>query len=399
MLKKSILILSLALAISSSALAQGVSVPQPSPGTVQVSPVPSVVCPSGQVNKWNGTDWSTCVAVGGGGPVTGFVGAPGMVNVYWDTSSGAWVAADSTGAVFCTSSPTSCMQEAINSAIAGGLRYTIWGSRPITITNATLQLPAQSGTPFVCIPSCKIRINNGAQDGINIDTMQHTAFLNAGGQIEYSGSGRGVVIQPRTVVAGTIWLIDTDFQFGTISGTGGTPQALLAVDVTQVCVPGNWYHTSSFGPNKITVNIEANNVAMFGYRVYSPTCAQQAAAQNTVHIVAEGAVNSEMYIGTYNGAPHDANIGSNNYFGQPTHTATAAGTYMMISDATNDRFYLTSANNNTNGLPFTVYWGTNASNNKIMTGQSWGWSTAPGVNAGSPAIPNVICGYSASTAC
>ena len=38
-------------------------------------------------------------------------------------------------------------------------------------------------------------------------------------------------------------------------------------------------------------------------------------------------------------------------------------------------------------------------NNRIMTGQSIGWSIAPGVTAWFPPLPNVICGYDATHVC
>jgi len=385
------------LLLTGTALAQTAMVPVP----------PSLCNGTNQALQWGPSGWS-CATISGGGGGSGTPaqpGLPGIVNIFWN---GTAYIAQYNSTTICSSSPTSCMQEGINYAVSNGYYYAVIGAgpaNPLTITNATLTIPATVTTPFICTPSCYFQITqigaSAALPGIVIDTMQHAGFANKHGVINYSGNGAAVVIQPQTTVTGTdgqtVFTLDNDFEFGTIQAMGGTPTALLVADPTKVCT--SQYISSSIGPNFISAKIESNLKAIMGFQVLSPSCQWQVFGQNTINLISECASNSEIYLGTWSGSANDINIGANNFFGQATHCQNNANTYVMIDDGESNRFYMTSFDLNVAGLGYAVYFGPRAYNEHLEAGQSFGWSIAPFFNAGSPSIPNVMCGYSAGTMC
>jgi hypothetical protein len=335
--------------------------------------------------------------------------------------SGAWEVSKPDGSILSTAGTTTCgLNEAFAYAYPLGLPVTMYGqgsSNKCVIVNATIQVPAQRYTSFHCF-GCHFFFDNQSQDGIVFDTQMFSSWINEGA-IQYSGTGIAVRFKPTTglyyasTVPSAPWNVDQIFEIGHIAavecvvGTmpncsrlGLDPQALMAVDLNSTCGT-NQFTSSAFVLNRVRVNgmegwTKPNQ--LFWYK--SPACQYSTGGENWFDFgLLQSAKVVEIVIGFVNNNAYDNVLGTNEYRANIAH-AMGSGTYAIFSNTIQDRFYLTSMNAYGPATNELVVWWNAASGNRIITQQAFGYSSAIATQIGStPAWPNVICGYSAATAC
>jgi len=341
---------------------------------------------------------------------------PGQVSVY--NVAGTWTVFKETGVVLPTPGTTTCgVNEALAYAYPLGLPVTVFGqgvANKCNIVNSTVIVPPQRFTPFHCF-GCHWFFDNQGQDGVVFDTQMFSSWKFEGA-IEYSGTGAAVKFKPTaglyyaSVAMAAPWSVEQIYDLGHLAmiecvvGTlpnctrlGLNSTALLKIDLDTTCGVDQ-FHSSSFVLNKVNVNgMEGWNKANQLFWYQSPSCQYSTGGENWFNFgLMQSGQQIEILIGFIPNNPLDANLGTNEYRANIAHANGT--TFAIFSNTIQDRFHLTSMNAYGPVVPFMVWWGPNAYGNRIITQQSFGW-TVMTQSTGTPAWPNVICGYSAATAC
>ena len=151
--------------------------------------------------------------------------------------SGAWQASKPDNSTLTIDPATYGLPEALAYAAANGqpplFVYCPGPGAPLTFVNYTLQIPSSVGQQIHWY-GCALSFGNGAQPGLQLDTLSYGAFLNTGGQIRYSGTGPVVLVKPCTSVPSgaaavpvTTWSRISRYDFGALFATGGSPEAQI----------------------------------------------------------------------------------------------------------------------------------------------------------------------------
>jgi len=308
----------------------------------------------------------------------------------------AWTVTTPDGSVLSVNPATHGWPEAIAYAGTNGCPLFVYGlgrNNPFQFTDYTLEIPAQvAGNIITYGTTLSFNIVNTTKPGLQLDTYAYGLFSLAGGQVHYAGNGTGVLVRPVTGVASaaqatpvTAWTRQSDFNFGTIIATGGTPDSLLTLDCTGV------YTTDPYLAPGIIANIaggikfvgEGYGRAKHALRLVSPQNARQLVSQNYVRYYAETCLEEEIAIGTPSGQ-FDVGLSTNIYVGNPTHTMPPPSTMnpqppasdpqcMIFSNASWSHFQLNSANNESGvALPSIFKFEPQANKNVVSTMQAFG---------------------------
>lgn len=370
---------------------------------LSVPPVPSD-CPSGSFNRWSAGAWH-CEPGGGGGAA---VCIPDGAVKATCASGGCAIYKEDCTTLATPGSTTSGLQEAFTYAwVTNKLPFRVRGSGTLTFANVTLNIPAQLGLPFDCWGP-RFQFNNTAQDGMVFDTQVKSIWDMWGCRISYSGTGRAVLQQPRTFLpyipsqGPTPWTADVRFNFGVIEATGGTPEALFAIDVRQVLgtLPSG-FDSAEFAANKVSISaLEGNGFSTFNFRAYPALGPLQVIGQNFFDLgYVQWATLDEIYIGDWQGSTY-VGVGTNHYTAHLAHWSPVVGSRAIVSNGYQERWQLSSLNNYSGTtVGSAVYWGPQAQGNRIITTQLIGWTQPSDPVPQMVAWPNVICGYSAAAAC
>ena len=189
-----------------------------------------------------------------------------------------------------------------------------------------------------------------------------------GATINYSGTGAAVEMSPTTNI-GNIWSVWGQYDFGIIKGSGGTPAALLYINLSINGV--DQVHSSTFGNNTVHAIYWGGGVASYNILYGTPAGAFNAGGENYFYFDDnQYAALAEIQIGTAGGNSNDAALGTNHYIGNIAHNVSTASTYGIISDSSWDVFDLSAINcYQSVGSQYNVYWGVSATVNTIRAPQ------------------------------
>lgn len=306
-------------------------------------------------------------------PTSSSGGNPGYVSVYYNGSQ--WVYQKQDGTVITAASSTCQIQEAITYAYGAGYGVIVYGqgsANPCAMTEQTISVPAGRGNNFLCL-NCYWTFANTNHNGISFDNQQQCSWKMPGGSIFYSGDSSHIAIlfSPQTTVLGTKWSAWCDYDFGSVTANGGTPAALVYIDLpinnaSQVLA-------SNFVNNRLHFNtLYGGNIAQYNFRYNTPAGANNAGGENWIHFTDnQDAALAEVSIGTIGGSALDVNLGTNHYSGNIGHTTTNVSSAGIITDSSLDTFELTALNcYNSGSGQNNVQWGASATNNVIQTKQA-----------------------------
>ncbi|HEX8838204.1 MAG TPA: hypothetical protein VF748_14780 [Candidatus Acidoferrum sp.] len=304
-----------------------------------------------------------------------------FVSVFYNATLGTWVYEREDATLVTAPSATCQLQEALDYAYPKGLSVAYYGHGQCDIAGTGIVVPAQFGNSFYGY-GMHLSFTNTGQNGLFFDTQRYGKWSCQGCSLYYSGQGFAAGAQPAHAPDGKAcvdedtggWSIDYDFDMGLIQANGGDVAALWLVDVTQ-CNGVNQLRSSGFTNNTVRfTGLECANNAEYGMRMFTPTNHFQVAGENRYEFNnVEGCKIAEFSIGDSGGA-FDVGLGTNIYIGNVAHTASAIGTFGIITDASMDQFILTSLNTYApGGWQGAVFWGPSAQNNVITTRQAIGW--------------------------